>query len=221
MSENETNSKLPKDLITIYSTEDEKIKEIGKLLVSDTGRQILELLFSETLTAKQISQKTGFDITLVKHHIKRMLDLNIIKITKITKSVKSQDMKYYTASPHAIVIVPSIVAERAKNSKLLTRSLKTIYKLTSVVIAGISTWFGTQFIQHNLLNNSKSSTLDDLEKPIHDSGLSTQPSETVPSEINPFDAFWFNAEFDTVLSLIAVSVVIIACGLFFVWHIRK
>lgn len=221
MSENETNSKLPKDLITIYSTEDEKIKEIGKLLVSDTGRQILELLFSETLTAKQISQKTGFDIPLVKYHVKRMLDLNIVKIAKITKSIKSQDMKYYTASPHAIVIVPSMVVERAKNSKLLIRSLKTIYKLTSVGIAGISTWFGTQFIQHNLLTNSKLPSLDEFEKPIHDSGSSAPSNENIPSEINHLDVFWFNAEFDTLLSLIAVSVVIIICGLFFVWRQRK
>ncbi|MCE2506715.1 MAG: hypothetical protein J4F36_09690 [Nitrosopumilaceae archaeon] len=205
----EENETLPKDLIRIYSTEDEKIKEMGKLLVSDTGRQILQLLFSETLTAKQISQKTGFDIPLVKHHILRMLDLDIVRVAKITKSMKSQDMKCYAASPHAIIILPSSVTDKAKKSKMLTRSLKTIYRLTGVGIASVSTWFGSQFAQNY------NSGLDSKSPP--DTGDSTE-IEIIDGEI--FLDVLTNIPQDILLSIVA-TLIVLGAGLFYVSYRRK
>jgi hypothetical protein len=60
-------------------------------------------------------------------------------------------MKYYTASQFAVVILSPSVSERAKKSKILNRSFKMLYKMSSVGIAGIVTWFSTQFVQNNNL----------------------------------------------------------------------
>lgn len=141
-------SELSDDIITIYSTDDAKIKTLGMLLSSDVSRNIIEMLFSETLTANQISEKMDISLPLVKFHLIRMQDIGIVKITKIEKSSKSHNMKYYAATQFAIVVLPRNVICKAKKSKLLHNSFKMICKFASVGVAAISTWFITQFIQN-------------------------------------------------------------------------
>jgi DNA-binding transcriptional ArsR family regulator len=125
--------------IKILATDDEKIKSFGELFTNDSSREILQLLFNEELTATQIAQKTNISLQLVKYHLIKLQDLGIVKISKIEKNSKSQDMKIYTASKFSIVIVPPKLSEKTKESKLLVRSFKHIYKVAGLGIAtGIS-----------------------------------------------------------------------------------
>jgi DNA-binding transcriptional ArsR family regulator len=222
----QNNQKLPKDLVLIYSTEDERIREIGKLLASDTSRKILKMLFSETLTTKQIAQRMGLDIPLAKHHINRMLDLGIIKVEKITKSIKDREVKCYTASHLAVVILSPPVADKAKSSKLFMRSFRMIHKMTSIGIAAVSTWFGTQFLQHYDSKPGLGEEHDNLPNPItdHSVDLSDQ-SDKIPGDVNTsldfWDASWFDVQSDLILSAIAVLTVMVIGVLFFIWHDKK
>ena len=124
--------------IKIIATDDEKIKSFGELLTNDSSRAILQLLFNEELTALQISEKTGISLQLVKYHIIKLQDLGVVKVTKVEKNSKSQDMKFYSASKFSMVIVPPIYSEKTKESKLLVRSFKHIYKIAGL---GISAGF--------------------------------------------------------------------------------
>lgn len=216
--------KLPKDLVLIYSTEDERIKEVGKLLASDTSRKILKMLFSETLTTKQIAQRMGFDIPLAKHHIDRMLDLGIIKVEKITKSIKDREVKCYTASHLAVVILSPPVADKAKNSKLFMRSFRMIHKIASIGIAAVSTWFGTQFLQHY---GSEPKSGQDRSTPsiITDPSVELSDQSGIPGAADTPPDFWevpwFDIQSDLMISAISVSIVMIIGILFFVWYGRK
>jgi len=134
--------------IEIISTEDEKIKSVGELLSSDSSRAILKLLFEDTMTANQISQKTGISLPLVIYHLKKMQDMGVAKVSNIGKNVKAQDMKYYTTTKFAIVILPSSLSQKAKTSKSLANSFKTIYRFASIGVAGVATWFVSQFAQN-------------------------------------------------------------------------
>ena len=134
--------------IEIISTEDEKIKSVGELLSSDSSRAILKLLFEDIMTANQISQKTGMSLPLVIYHLKKMQDMGIVKISNVGKNVKAQDMKYYTTTKFAIVILPSSLSQKAKTSKSLANSFKTIYRFASIGVAGVATWFVSQFAQN-------------------------------------------------------------------------
>jgi DNA-binding transcriptional regulator LsrR (DeoR family) len=78
--------------IKILATDDEKIKSFGELFTNDSSREILQLLFNEELTANQIAQKTGISLQLVKYHLIKLQDLGIVKISKIEKNSKSQDI---------------------------------------------------------------------------------------------------------------------------------
>src|SRR6267143_337895 len=133
--------------VEIISTDDIKIKSVGELLSTDSSRNILKLLFDQVLTANQIAQKTDISLPLVIYHLKKMQEMGIVKITNVGKNVKTQDMKYYTSSKFAIVILPSNLTERAKTSKSLANSFKTIYKFASIAVAAVATWFVSQSIQ--------------------------------------------------------------------------
>jgi len=125
--------------IKILATDDEKIKSFGELFTNDSSREILQLLFNEELTATQIAQKTNISLQLVRYHLIKLQDLGIVKISKIEKNSKSQDMKIYTATKFSIVIVPPKLSEKTKESKLLVRSFRHIYKVAGLAIAtGIS-----------------------------------------------------------------------------------
>ena len=134
--------------IEIISTEDEKIKSVGELLSSDSSRAILKLLFEDIMTANQIAQKTGISLPLVIYHLKKMQEMGVVKVSNVGKNVKAQEMKYYTTTKFAIVILPSSLSQKAKTSKSLANSFKTIYRFASIGVAGIATWFVSQFAQN-------------------------------------------------------------------------
>ena len=140
-----SNGEIPDDLtekIKILATDDEKIKSFGELFTNDSSRKILQLLFNEELTATQIAQKTDTSLQLVKYHLNKLQSLGIVKISRIEKNSKSQDMKIYSATKFSIIIVPPKLSEKTKESKLLVKSFRHIYKVVGLGIAtGISGLF--------------------------------------------------------------------------------
>jgi hypothetical protein len=68
------------------------------------------------------------------------------------KNIKTQDMKFYTSSKFAIVILPSSVTEKAKTSKSLANSFKAIYRFGSIAVAAVATWFVSRITQNTQTN---------------------------------------------------------------------
>ncbi len=147
MSENPDDGLTEK--IKILATDDEKIKSFGELFTNDSSREILQLLFNEEMTANQIAQKTDISLQLVKYHLNKLQDLGVVKISKVEKNSKSQDMKVYSATKFSIVIVPPKLSEKTKESKLLVRSFRHIYKVAGLAIAtGVSGLFSLSQFQN-------------------------------------------------------------------------
>lgn len=147
---------LPNDELTenikILATDDKKIKSFGEILSNDSSREILQLLFNDELTASQIAQKSDVSLQLVKYHLNKLQDLGVVKVAKIEKNSKSQDMKVYTASKFSIVIVPPKMSEKTKESKLLVRSFRHIYKVAGLGIAtGLSGLFSLSQFQNKTI----------------------------------------------------------------------
>jgi hypothetical protein len=134
----------------ILATDDEKIKSFGEILTNDSSREILQLLFDAELSATQIAQKSNISLQLVKYHLAKLQSLDIVKISKIEKNSKSQDMKIYTALKFSIVIVPPTLSEKTKESKSLVRSFRHIYKVAGLGVAtGISGIFSLSQISRD------------------------------------------------------------------------
>jgi DNA-binding transcriptional ArsR family regulator len=133
--------------VGIYGTDDNRLRALGEVLITDVSRSILKLLFENIFTANDIAIKTGYSLQLVRYHLKKMQDVDLIEISKIGKNTKSHDMKYYTATKFAIVIVPSRFSDKAKSSKSLLRSIKSLYRLGATGIAATGAWFATLALQ--------------------------------------------------------------------------
>ena len=152
--------------IKILATDDEKIKSFGELFTNDSSREILQLLFNEEMTANQIAQKTDISLQLVKYHLNKLQDLGVVKISKVEKNSKSQDMKVYSATKFSIVIVPPKLSEKTKESKLLVRSFRHIYKVAGLAVAtGISGLFSLSQIQNKPIPAQSTKQFAAVEEP--------------------------------------------------------
>ena len=182
-----TTDELPNNELTenikILATDDEKIKSFGEIFTNDFSREILQLLFNEKLSATQIAQKGNISLQLVKYHLNKLQDLGIVQISKIEKNSKSQDMKIYTASKFSLVIVPPKLSDKTKESKLLVRSFRHIYKVAGLGIAtGLSGLFSFSQIQQNRPALVMDSMSNRKVESIDDSSQSLEPSNFLATE---------------------------------------
>ena len=128
--------------IKIFSTTDDKLKHLGEILCNDSSRSILSLLIENELALGELSKKTGLSLSLVTHHINKMIKTDVVVISKITKNVKGNNMKHYRAKP-GIIIFSHKESESAKQSKTFHNSLKRIFKFASIGIAALVSWIIT------------------------------------------------------------------------------
>ena len=123
------------DAVNIFSLDDEKMKILAKVISNKSSISILNLLFDNEMTANEIAQKSNMSLQLVKHYLEKMQQIELVCVSKTGKNSKARDMNYYRASKLAIVITPSKITEKTKQSKLLLRSFHSISKVFGMGIA--------------------------------------------------------------------------------------
>ncbi|PIY88332.1 MAG: ArsR family transcriptional regulator, partial [Nitrosopumilales archaeon CG_4_10_14_0_8_um_filter_34_8] len=138
------------DKIKIYSTDDEKLKFLGKILNNDSSREILLLLIEKEMTANEIAIQMKLSLPLVLYHINQMIQSGIVIVSKTFTNSKNQPMKYYSAKS-GIVILPEIASIKAKESKSFSNSLKTIMKFAVIGIVSFVSWVHVKSQQKELL----------------------------------------------------------------------
>ena len=185
----------------ILATDDEKIKSFGEIFTNDSSREILQLLFNEELSATQIAQKTDISLQLVKYHLAKLQSLDVVKISRIEKNSKSQDMKIYTAMKFSIVIVPPTLSEKTRESKSLARSFRHIYKVAGLGIAtGISGLFSLSqmprykqiptdaMMSGEMTSTQESAPMLDSSKPVYDEPESFKSAPMLESKMDGMDS---------------------------------
>jgi len=200
------------DRVEIISTEDQKIKAIGEILSSDSSREILKILFNDSLTANQISQKTDISLPLVIYHLKKMQESGVVKINSIGKNTKSHDMKYYTVDKLAIIILPSKMSEPAKKSKSLFNSFTRIHRLATLGGVSIAAWFSSQLIQKTTVSEEQVPMMKSMPSEAPEMALRTIPTQDIENAMNTsvqtepsLQLLWSAI---TVLSVIVIGLII-------------
>ncbi len=230
--------------IKIIATDDEKIKSFGEIFTSDSSRKILQLLFNEELSATQIAQKSDVSIQLVKYHLNKLQDLGVVKVAKIEKNSKSQDMKIYSASKFSLVIVPPTLSEKTRESKMLVRSFRHIYKVAGLGIAtGLSGLFSlSQFKNKQIFVDDPAggfSTVEESAKnmqsiPIEESIRSLPASAPMAAESESQDIAQhgldvaetvanseITASSDLFLPFVIVTLLLGAITAYYLWKLKK
>ena len=133
----ENSKKDQQDEIRVLSADDDdKIKVVGEVLANESSRAILRMLSgSGEMTINQIAQEMGLSIPLVSHHLKKMQETGVVKVSRIGRSVKGQEMKYYSATNQSFLITPP---ERQIHS--IFNSLKKFSKFVAIGMAGLVSW---------------------------------------------------------------------------------
>lgn len=131
-----------KDTILIFSSEDERLKFLGEVLSNESSRSILTLLIEKEMTLMQIAKQTSLNPTLVIHHLKKLLQSDVVTITKTAVNKKGRPMKFYRARPILMISSKGTCDIFHKNKSLLNM-IKKMTRFAAIGIAGISTWVMT------------------------------------------------------------------------------
>lgn len=143
----------------VFSSDDQRLKMLGEIFGNSTSRSIIALLTENEMTPSQISDRLGIKLNLVMYHLDKMLNLQIISITKKTKSSRGHQMKHYRAK-QAVMIFSKDAKGRAEKSKMLSDVIKRITRFSAIGIAGMSTWLFTNIgIQGDRIATSIDSAL--------------------------------------------------------------
>lgn len=146
------------DTVNIFSIDDVKMKILAKIISNKSSVTILNLLFHDEMTANEIAQKTNMSLQLVKHYLDKMQQIDLIHISKTVKNSKARDMNYYKTSKLAIIITPSKITEKTKQSKSLVRSFHSISRFFGMGIVSVITALSLVMVsaESSLLNPFKS-----------------------------------------------------------------
>lgn len=128
-----------KDIIQVFSTSDERLKFLGEIFSNESSRKIFSLVLEKELTIMSISKESGISPNLIIHHLKKMVDADIVTITKETTNSRGHPLRFYRAKP-AIVILSKDAASRANKSKSLRNTLGRVTRFGAIGVAGIFTW---------------------------------------------------------------------------------
>ncbi len=168
--------------VNVFSIDDERMKVLAKVISNKSSIEILNLLFHHEMTANEIAKKTSLSLQLVKYYLEKMQQIDLICISKTEKNSKARDMNYYKILKLAIVITPSKITEKAKQSKSLARSFHSISRFFGMGIASAITTLSLVMVsaESSLLHPIKSWYLDfNLPVKISGTGLANSIDESL------------------------------------------
>ncbi|MGI0056749.1 MAG: ArsR/SmtB family transcription factor [Nitrosarchaeum sp.] len=120
--------------VNVFSIDDVKMKVLANIISNKSSVTILNVLFNNEMTANEIAQKTNMSLQLVKHYLVKMQQIDLIHVSKTEKNSKARNMNYYKTSKLAIIITPSKITEKTKQSKSLVRSFHSISRFLEIGI---------------------------------------------------------------------------------------
>lgn len=128
---------------------DDNLKALGELLSNETSRKIISTLMKKEMYTNEISTALDMRVSLVIHHLKKMEDLGILDITKKRIIRKGQEHRFFKMSSDIFIILNN-TKEEVKEKGILKRIFRDGIKFACIGIIGLSSWVGTQMIQHKI-----------------------------------------------------------------------
>lgn len=120
----------------LSADDDEMIKTVGEVFANESSRAILKLLSNnDEMTINQISTGIDISIPLVSHHLKKMQETGLVTVSRVGKSVKGQQMKYYSATNKSLLIMPP-----EKKEGHIMNTVKRFSKFVAIALAGLVSW---------------------------------------------------------------------------------
>lgn len=185
--------------IKVFGSDDD-LKALGELLSNETSRKIISSLMKKEMYTNELSTTLDMRVSLVIHHLKKMENLGLLNITNKKIIRKGQEHRFFKMSTDIFITLDK-TKEEIKEKGILERIFRDGIKFTSIGIATVATWIGTQ---------QKTIWVPDPTNPEQNyGGIPVDPS--IPFLVDePFS-----------LVQITVTAIVLAVGLFLIWYLKK
>ena len=203
------NSTNDDDFLKIYASDNEMLQKVCQLLSTPKSNKIYNTCMDKQLNAKEIAKIIEGDdnprLPGYVVHLKNMVDVGLLRVEEKEQKKKGHVLKFYKAVPFVIIAPPQHV-EKAKKSKTLRNSFRTVFKegvkFLAVGIASSITWLGMTMNQIQIPTSKIQVKFEDL---------SINSTSYVVDEISELD-----------YSMpIFCTLIVIGTGLFLIWFQKK
>ena len=150
---------LDDNCLKIFSNDDEKMQKVGQILSSPKSRKIYGFLIDRELNAKEVGKLVDNDdnprLPNLIFHLDKMVDAGLLTMEKKMQRKRGHVLKYYKAVPFILIVPPQHI-EKAKSSKTLKNTFKTVFKFGMIGVAAIltHTYFDVLFIGDTLTESN-------------------------------------------------------------------
>ncbi len=83
------------DKVKIFIATDSSLKQLGELLMNETSRSIILELIGKEMYVNEISIKLGLRVSLVTHHLKKLIKLGLLDIVNQPISKRTKDHRFF------------------------------------------------------------------------------------------------------------------------------
>ncbi len=83
------------DKVKIFIATDSSLKQLGELLMNETSRSIILELIGKEMYVNEISIKLGLRVSLVTHHLKKLIKLELLDIVNQPISKRTKDHRFF------------------------------------------------------------------------------------------------------------------------------
>lgn len=151
-----------KEKVETVNVEEPRFKVLAEELSNNVGKKILQLLLSRALTIAQTAEALNESIQMVKYHIDRMLDAEIIQVVSYEKSSKGKGMRKYGMRKTRILFVIKPMDKITKEDLRPVRrtALKRFgQRVISAVVAFGTFYLGGDLIVQQIIQNNPDNSL--------------------------------------------------------------
>ena len=121
------------DIVKITAFTDDNRKQLGEIIANNNSWSILKSIHEKPNSPSNLSKVLDIDLTLVSRYLDKMLKLGLL--TKKEIKTKRGKIIYTYYSKRLIILAPSYSIKNISESKNILRSLKRIFKISSIIIA--------------------------------------------------------------------------------------
>lgn len=101
---------MAKEKLLLINLNEEKTKNIGEIISSDTSRKILDHLAEKDDTEQNIAQQLGFPISTVHYHLQKLLEVQLVVVEEFHYSKKGREVNHYKIANKYIIITPKKIS---------------------------------------------------------------------------------------------------------------
>ncbi len=125
--------------IKVFASDDD-LKSLGELLSNETSRKIIKNLMENQMYTNEIATKLDIRVSLVIHHLRKLEDLGLLEIENKKIKRKGEKHRFFKIDSEIFITVNK-TKEEVKEKGILKKLFRNGIKFTSILTAGVVSWF--------------------------------------------------------------------------------